>query len=164
MALDYRMDYNITKLYCKDQKVCDTVGQIVRDVAIAYNQELQKGGDGSEFEYGPPPSPEAETMIERIAKLRRSGDGAPDFPRDSSTAMSFSDSDLAIFPIALGGRYYIAALGHDGVGSLEGADTLFAIYDAQGGILVPLAGFVIARSISGLKEAIAEPAEVITGP
>jgi hypothetical protein len=67
---------------------------------------------------------------------------------------SFSYVDFAMFPVRLDGHLYLGAVGYNGVGWREGADTLFALYEAPlpgQRRLAPVAGFDVASIAVGVQ-------------
>jgi hypothetical protein len=154
--LRFRFDYKVTERHCFAEAVCRSADKIARAVAIAYNRQRQSGGNGDGFYFGPAPTSEARSEIQRLVEASLSPSGLPDFPgieADLGYARPFSSTGTTLFPLTLDGRDYIAAIGHEGVGWREGSNTLFAIYSASGDKLTPLAGFVVSSSLGGLAAA-----------
>jgi hypothetical protein len=162
VELRFRTDYTITDSYCGDKGVCEAAGRVARDIAAAYGTKRKAGGDAHGFAWGPPASSKARAAVQTFAGqvyAQHYGTGTTDFPTfGKDEGHDFSYNGFALFPLKLAGQEYLAAIGHEGVGWRESADTLLAVYRLDDGEPVPLAGFVIPRSVSGLASARAAPA------
>jgi hypothetical protein len=156
LSLTYRTDYTVTDRLCADASVCAGAERVVQDVALAYNRKREDDSDNTVFTFGPPPSLEMKATLKHVVDSL-DGSRTLDFPQhlDIRGGGGFSYSGFAVFSLRVGTRDYIAAIGHEGVGWREGANTLLAIYDTQGEKPVPIAGFVVTRRISGLDSAVA---------
>jgi hypothetical protein len=159
LQLRYRTHFAETEHFCGDADVCRAAGREAEAIATAFGKararaEPRATGD---FAYGPDATPEAKAMVKRVVDARRDLAETPVFPTFGATAETefpgYSYEGLAFFPLGIDGRYYFAVIGHGGVGWREIGDTLLGIYEADGDRLKPLAGFVIARSLTGLKSA-----------
>lgn len=154
--LKFRADYALSERHCGDKSVCAAPGDIAKSVALAYNRAREGGNDGAGFRYGPADPVQAATVKAFMAAQDSPSTWTPDFPafgKDRTDDHPISYSGFALFPLTLDGRSLVGAIGHEGVGWREGANTLFAIYALNHGVLNPLAGFVFKRSLAGLESA-----------
>jgi hypothetical protein len=156
VELRFRTAYEITDSYCGDKTVCEAAGRVSLDIAAAYGARRKSGADTRPFAWGPPVSPQTRTAVEAMRRDLKIGSGTqttdfPTFGQEEGHDFSYEGFDL--FPLKLAGQAYVAAIGQEGVGWRESDDTLFAVYRLEAGQLVPLAGFVIPRSVAGLASA-----------
>jgi len=161
VTLKFRADYALTERHCGDAATCAAAGHIARAVALAYNRAREGGGDGAGFTYGPSRAGHAEAVKSFLAAQDSPSTWTPDFPafgREPADEHPISYGGFALFPLTLEGRDLVGAIGHEGVGWREGAETLFAVYILKDGSLTPLAGFVFERSLAGLTSATVGPA------
>ncbi len=155
LTLTFNLAYTLAASDCGDAAVCRSGKAVARQIAIAYNLGRDAGGDGSDFHFGPPaPATFAAAAKALRATQESPATWTPDYPSfRAGSDHPISYSGFALIPLMLDGKAYVAGVGHEGVGWREGANTLVSIYGLKGASLTPLAGFVIVRSLAGLKSA-----------
>jgi hypothetical protein len=151
--LTFKPDYSLIERRCGDAAVCRAAGKVAHDVALAYRRFRESDARVEIFNFG---QPAPAGMVEQVRYLQ--DDDAPldfpDFGKTKGESRSFSGAGGHIlFPLHIGGRWYVAAVGQEGNSFREDENTLFAVYAHRGDALHPLAGFVIARSLAGLVKA-----------
>jgi hypothetical protein len=150
--LTFKADYSLVARLCGGGAVCKAAGKMAHDVTLAYRRVRDSDNKDEVFTFG---QPAPAGVAERVRDLQ--DDNAPlafpDFGTSKGEARSFGGGGHILFPIQIGGRWYVGAVGQEGVGWREDENTLFAVYAQRGETLTPLAGFVIARSLAGLDKA-----------
>jgi hypothetical protein len=158
--LRFRDAFTVTNSLCGDHAVCQAAGRIATAVAARYNAWSGKRQTGG-FWYGANPSASAVAGLVALGKTLDHA-GTTEFPLFGSAGRwRFSYSGFALFPLALDGRTYVGAIGHDGVGWRENTVTLLALYIRDGAGLKPVAGFTIDRKIGGLAAAVREAPDAL---
>ena len=157
VSLTFRTGYLKAEQHCLDRDVCRAGQRIALKVAKAYAAYRGTPNAPNTFTF------ESNAPETALLAAQRASDTSPTFPYDKEEALDgyhqgFSNSGSALFPLQLSGRWWVAAVGHAGVGWRESNTTLLAIYDERNGQLEPMAGFVIEAVNQGLVEARAEPA------
>ena len=153
LSLRYRIAFRLSERFCGDAQVCAAAAPLAEGIAAAYARTKS----GASFNYGPPPSKEAQALLASVGGARPDDMTPPPFSTFGAKARtgftSYSYNGITLFPLMLDGRPYVAAIGYGGVGWREIGDSLFAVYRVEGGQLQPLAGFVTVRRITGLARA-----------
>jgi hypothetical protein len=151
VALTFRSAYPVTKKGCGDGKVCALAASIAGQVARKFDRG--PWGDG-EFQFGPTASIMAQAAAKRVKAL--DDDDRPDFPelgRTDAVVYPWSGTDFTPFPLVLGGRSYLAIIGHEGIAWRSSSTILLAIFEPGVGKLKPLAGIVVERRVASLAQA-----------
>ena len=153
LTLNYKIDFAVTERFCGDGDVCMAATPFAANIAAAHG----KAASDAPFFYGPPPTQAALDLLAKVGGAKPDEVATPVFPtfgEKAKTAFdSFSYNGVDLFPLRLKDVTYIAAIGFGGVGWREIGDSLLAIYSVDGDRLKPLAGFVIAKSVTGLASA-----------
>jgi hypothetical protein len=149
LALIFKTSFKVTERFCGDQGVCAAAAPLAAQIAARHRQPRP---DKTPFRFGSPPTKAAETAFERVPQIDEIN--VPVFPTFGAKAKTefpgYSYNGIDLFPLTLKGATHVAAIGYGGVGWREIGDALLAIYQPDGDDLKPLAGFVIARSVTGL--------------
>ena len=162
ISLRFRTSFDVAARHCGDTKVCRAADSVVVKLAAAYagfRQSFDKRG-GQPFTFGPPEK--ALTARQRLIEGQGSAADIPEFPRfgdkdETYSGGSFSYSGFQFTPLRLAGRWYVAAIGHEGVGWRETNRTLIAVYTETDGVLTPKASFEVQAVNAGLSAASARP-------
>ena len=150
----FRSVYRSAGAQCQGaKKLCERAASLAMGMAERYDRSRAAGRS---FE---PPMPATRPDTVMQAALEGVDPLAPpSFPKldagkeqaDAFTA-DYSNADLQRFPVQLDGRWFIALLGHAGVGWRESDVTLLGLYTvAADGRLAPFAGFRVQRERAGL--------------
>jgi hypothetical protein len=152
--LQFETLFKLTEHYCGDEAVCPMANAVALDVARSYLHHRNEAGVRAEFSFDASPGADAVAAALRAKQDLRESTGTAVFPTfgfvtpPDAQDYTYSYSGFAYFPLMLGGRAYVAAVGHAGIGWREYNRTLFAVYDTA---LVPLAGFVILESRGAMQ-------------
>lgn len=158
VALRFRRTFSLVRTFCGDRGVCHAGEQVATDIAAAYSK-LRSGRDAYPltFRFGPPPPKAALDAAQRATQANGGDTSTPDFPSfgalGSADRVDFSYSGFTFFPLTLNGRWYVGAIGYDGVGWRESERTLLAIYSENEGALTPLASYEVDLLNGGLISA-----------
>lgn len=160
--LRFRSDFEVVARHCDDAGVCRAAGGLMPKVARAYDgfrRSFDRNG-GPAFEFGPKKTSLAARR--RLIEARAFAGDVPDFPRfgdkdETYYGGSFSYVGFQLFPLRLRGRWYVAAIGHEGVGWRESDRTLVAIYVEKDDVLTPIASFEVKALNAGLIAAKTKP-------
>lgn len=156
LTLNYKIDFAVTERFCGDGDVCTAAMPFAANIAAAHG----KAASDQPFDYGSPPTKEQAELLAKVGGAKPDEVATPVFPTFGEKAKTafdgFSYNGVDLFPLRLKGVTYIAAIGYGGVGWRQIGDSLLAIYSVDGDQLKPLAGFVIARSVTGLASAAVE--------
>jgi hypothetical protein len=165
LTLKFQAGFVLTQRHCADRAICDNAAAEALAMASAYRAYREQDGrrphDQDRFRFGPSASADAEAAIERVLGRVKFNTETADFPafgyKDPyASTPGFSDSGFQYFPIRLAGRWYVGAIGHDGIGWRESGRTLIGVYDERDGVLTQKAGLEIETGNAGLIEAQAE--------
>lgn len=149
LDLQFQTLFKLTEHYCGDEAVCPMATAVAIDIARSYLHHRNEAGGRAEFSFGASPGADAVAAALRAKQDLTELTGTAVFPTFGQVVSpdaqdySYSYSGFAYFPLMLGGRAFVAAVGHAGIGWREYNRTLFAVYDTA---LVPLASFVILES------------------
>lgn len=162
VSLRFRTDFDVVARHCDDAKVCRAADGLVAKVAGAYN-DFRRSFDrrgGPAFDFGP--HEKSLAARQRMIKAQAFAGDVPEFPRfgeknETNYGGSFSYSGFQLFPLQLAGRWYVAAIGHEGVGWRETDRTLIAIYVKKDEVLTPRASFEVQAVNAGLSEVKIKP-------
>jgi hypothetical protein len=153
LTLTYRIKFALTERFCGDAAVCAAVAPLAADIAEAHG----KSSADAPFAYGPAPNADDLALLQRVGGAKPDEMSTPPFSTFGAKAKTafdtYSYNDVDLFPLRLAGARYIAAVGYGGVGWRMIGDTLVAVYAVDDGRLKPLAGFVVAKSVTGLASA-----------
>ena len=158
VSLRFSKTFTLAHTFCGDRDVCRAGEAIAVDVATAYNKvrERESNPDLS-FRFGPPPTTAALAAVERAKTKLPADTSTSEFPtfgeKEGGDPLTFSYNGFAYFPVLLNGKYYVGAIGLDGVGWRESGRALFAVYSENQGNLTPLAGYAVDLSNGGLISA-----------
>jgi hypothetical protein len=153
LTLTYHIAFTLTERFCGDAGVCAAAAPLATGIAAAH----AKAPADATFNFGPPPSADDQALVDRVGGAKPDEGGTPPFSTFGAKAKTafdtYSYNDVDLFPLRLGGRTYVAAIGYGGVGWRMIGDSLLAVYSADGDQLKPLAGFVVVKSVTGLASA-----------
>jgi len=158
IGLRFRTRFEVAARHCDDAKVCRAADGVVVKLASAYAGFRQWGGQS--FTFGPPGK--ALAARQRLIEGQDFATDIPGFPRfgdkdETYSGGSFSYSGFQFTPLRLAGRWYVAAIGHEGVGWRETNRTLIAVYAESDGVLAPKASFEMQAVNAGLSAARTRP-------
>ena len=156
LTLTYRIAFTLTERFCGDAGVCAATAPLATKIAAAH----AKAPSDAPFSFGPPPSADDQALLDRVGGAKPDEVGTPPFSTFGAKAKTafdtYSYNDVDLFPLRLGGVTYVAAIGYGGVGWRMIGDSLLAVYSTSGDQLKPLAGFVVAKSVTGLASAVVD--------
>jgi hypothetical protein len=69
---------------------------------------------------------------------------------------SYGGDSPIFFPLKLGKRWYVGAIGHDGVGWRRSTYTLLTVLADRSGAMTPVASFVVLQSAGRLSRVIVD--------
>lgn len=151
----FRKSYRLDGMSCRGtQAFCERAAAAGLSLGERYDRSRAHAG---RFE---PPEPAHRPDTATLAALAGVNlMSPPEFPaaeaRQSTADVftaGFSNADLQRFALQLDGRWFVALLGHAGVGWRESNVTLLGLYNAAAdGRLEPLAGFRVQRERAGLR-------------
>ena len=154
VRLVFRLAYRSAGAQCQGTRaICERAASMALRLAESYDRSRAAGRS---FE---PPTPATQpdaamrAALERVDPLAPPSFAAFDAGKVQADAFTadYSNADLQRFPVQLAGRWFIALLGHAGVGWRESDVTLLGLYTAAAdGRLAPFAGFRVQRERAGL--------------
>jgi hypothetical protein len=150
LRLDFRRVFTLTETHCADRVLCRTGANQAVAIATKYNSHRDGTEELSIFEFGPGVIQVAREGVERARRTLKELTDTPTFPTfgddNDTNGGGFSYSGFTFFPLMLGGKAYVGAIGRSGIGWREDNETLLAIYREDGGELTPLASYVVDLS------------------
>jgi hypothetical protein len=161
LELDYRTQDRLTERFCADAAACNAIAPLAVAIAEAHRRPRKQD---EPFRFDRTPIDDAAIQAARAGASQAAAPELPTFGAKAKTAFtSFSYGDVDYFPLTAGGARYVAAVGYGGVGWREIGDALLAVYAVRGGVARSVAGFVVTRSIVGLRGASVEPPKPVGG-
>ena len=163
LVLKFDSGFRSSARHCiADDDLCRAGAALAPAVAKAYAAYRTHDAENlknksAHFRFGPSPPPALEAAIAKQYNGEQFLEEIPAFPTfgrsGESESNGYSYSGFELLPLKVEGRWYIAGIGHDGVGWRESNLTLLGLYTEQNGNLAPKVGFEIQTVKEGLAEA-----------
>jgi hypothetical protein len=151
---DFRSEYNVSKVFVLTGGPVSEMA--LRDVAAQIVELHAAAKDPKSFSFGPPvPERETEdvrTMIHLAASLQRGPLAVPAFGREKElTAFQGSLQFVDDYPLVLGGKTYLMAIGHGAIGWRVSSDWGLILYTLQDAKLQPVGAAIVGQSQGALE-------------
>jgi hypothetical protein len=153
LSIRYTEAFRVSERFCADPQVCAEGAGLAVRLATAFARRPEGGGLTA---FAPPTSPRAKAAAASMPAIRRGFEDPrgvlPTFGAKARTEFpEYSDTSEMVV-VAVAGEPLVAQVGVGGVGWRPLGDLLIALYrpGPRGG--APIAGYVVRREVTGLRD------------